>query len=111
MEPNETEICVCVETEITDEEHLIIDELIALMIRHETEEQLPFKKVDQRKLKDVTKKMNAVIIHIEIDITQTKKIAMTAALWFAKEVGVTKAKKQRKKSHGGKEGLKVILLT
>ena len=48
---------------------------------------------DQRKLKDVTKKVNAVIIHIEKDITQTKKIAMTAALWFAKEVGVKKAKK------------------
>ena len=44
-------------------------------------------------MKDVTKKVNAVIIHIEKDITQTKKIAMTAALWFAKEVGVTKAKK------------------
>ena len=48
MEPNETEICVCVETEIKDEEHLIIDELIALMIRNETEEYLTFKKVDQR---------------------------------------------------------------
>ena len=48
MEPNETEICVCVETEITDEEHLITDELIALMIRNETEEYLTFKKVDQR---------------------------------------------------------------
>ena len=106
MEPNETEICVCVETEITDEEHLIIDELIALMIRHETEQQLPFKKVDQRKLKDVTKKMNAVIIHIEIDITQTKKIAMTAALWFAKEVGVEKGKKVEKKEPWWKRGIK-----
>ena len=48
VEPNETEICVCVETEITDEEHLITDELIALMIRNETEEYLTFKKVDQR---------------------------------------------------------------
>ena len=48
VEPNETEICVCVETEITDDEHLITDELIALMIRNETEEYLTFKKVDQR---------------------------------------------------------------
>ena len=48
VEPNETEICVCVETEITDEEHLITDKLIALMIRNETEEYLTFKKVDQR---------------------------------------------------------------
>ena len=48
MEPNETEICVCVETEITDEEHVIIDKLIALMIINETEEYLTFKKVDQR---------------------------------------------------------------
>ena len=29
------------------------------MIRNETEKYLPFKKVDQRKLRDVTKKMNA----------------------------------------------------
>ena len=67
MEPSETEICVRVETKITDEERLIIDELKSLMIRNETEEYLPFKKVDQRKLRDVTKKVNALIRHIETD--------------------------------------------
>ena len=36
MEPNETEILVCVETKITGEERLIIDELKALMITNET---------------------------------------------------------------------------
>ena len=42
------------------------------MIRNEIEEYLPFKKVDQRKLSDITKVVNAVIIHIETDdITQT----------------------------------------
>ena len=35
VEPSETEIRVRVETKITDEEHLIIDELEALMIRNE----------------------------------------------------------------------------
>ena len=35
MEPNETDIHPCVETEITHEEHLIIDELKALMINNE----------------------------------------------------------------------------
>ena len=41
------------------------------MIRNETEEYLPFKKVDQRKLRNVTKKVNAVIRHTETDdITQ-----------------------------------------
>ena len=35
-EPNETDIHPCVETEITHEEHLIIDELKALMINNET---------------------------------------------------------------------------
>ena len=74
MEPNETEIRVRVEIEITDAEHLIIDELKALMIRNETEKYLPFKKVDERKLRDVTKKVNAVIRHIETDdVTQTNK--------------------------------------
>ena len=81
MEPSETEIRVRVETEITDEERLTIDELKTLMIRNETEEYLLFKKVDQRKLRDVTKKVNAVIRHIETDdVTQTNKLAMAAAL-------------------------------
>ena len=72
MEPIETEIRVHVKAKITDEERLIIGELKALTIRNETEEYLPFKKVDQRKQRDVTKKVNAVIRHIETDdVTQT----------------------------------------
>ena len=87
MEPNETEIRVRVKTEIIDEECYIIDELKDLMIRNETEEYLPFKKVDQRKLRDVIKKVNAVIRHIETDdLTQTNKLAVAAAFWVAKEI-------------------------
>ena len=98
MEPSVTEICVRVETKITDEERLIIDELKALIISNETEEYLPFKKVDQRNLRDVTKKVNAVIRHIEIDdVTQRNKFAMAAALWIVKEVGVKKGKIGEKK--------------
>ena len=42
------------------------------MINNEAKEYLPFEKVDQRKLRDVTKKVNAVIKHIEADdVTQT----------------------------------------
>ena len=86
------------------------------MIRNETEEYLPFKKLHQRKLGDVTKKVNAVIRHTETDdVMQTNKLAMAAALWVAKEVGVKKGKigekKERKRSCGGKEELKVILPT
>ena len=73
MEPSEKEIRVRVESKITDEERLIMDELKAL-IRNETEEYLPFKKVDQRKLRDVTKQVNAVIRNIETDdATRTKQ--------------------------------------
>ena len=76
------QIRVCVETKITDEERLITDELKALKIRNETEEYLPFKKVDQRKLGDVTKKVNAVMRHSETDdLTQTNKLAMAAACY------------------------------
>ena len=72
MEPNETDIRVRVETEITNEKPLIIDVLKALMIKNETEDYLLFKKLDQRRLSDVTKKVNAVISHIEKDdVTQT----------------------------------------
>ena len=46
MDPSETEIGVRVETEITDEKRLIIDELKASMIRNETEEYPLFKKVN-----------------------------------------------------------------
>ena len=93
IEPSETETHVHVECKIIDEEHLIIDELKTLMIRNETEEYLPFKKVVQRKLRDVTKKVNAVIRHFETDdVTQTNKLAMAAALWVTKEVGVKKGK-------------------
>ena len=42
------QIHVHVEIKITAEDRLIIDEPEALMIRNETEEYLPFKKVDQR---------------------------------------------------------------
>ena len=68
------------------------------MIRDETEEYLHLKNVDQRKMKDVTENVNAVIRHTETDdVTQTNKHAMTAALQFAKEVGVKKSKIREKK--------------
>ena len=98
MEPSEIEIRIRVETNITDKERLIIDELKPLMIRNKTEEYLPFKKVDQRKLRDITKKVNAVIRHIETDdVTQTNKRAKAAALSIAKAVGVKKCKIGEKK--------------
>ena len=68
------------------------------MIKNETKEYLPFKKEDQRKLRDLTKKISAVISHIETDdITQTNRLCIDAALWIAKEVGVRKSKNEEKK--------------
>ena len=85
MEPNQTEIRVRVETEITDEECLIIYELKALMIRNETEQYLPFKEVDQRKLRDVNKRVNAVTRHIEADdATEINKLAIAVVIRAAK---------------------------
>ena len=87
IETNKTEIRVRVETEIIDDQRLIIAELKALMIKNKTKQYLPLKKVDQRKLRDVIKKVNAMIRHIEtVYIIQTNKLAMAAALWVAKEV-------------------------
>ena len=63
------------------------------MIRNETEEYLPFKKVDQKKLRDVTKKVNVVIRHIEREgAAQTNTLAKAVALQVAKEAGVKKGK-------------------
>ena len=54
--------------------------------------------MDQRKLRDITKKVNAVIRHIETDdVAQTHKLAMEAALCVAIEVGVKKRQKKREK--------------
>ena len=59
---------------------------------------LSFKEVDQKKLRAVTKKVNAVIRHIETDdVIQTNKLSMIAVFWVAKEVGVKKGKTREKK--------------
>ena len=59
------------------------------MINNETEEYPPFKKVDQRKLRDVTKRVNLVLRHIETDdVTQTNKLAIAATIWVTKEVAL-----------------------
>ena len=48
---------------------------------------LSFKEVDQKKLRAVTKKVNAVIRYIETDdVTQTNKLAMTAVFWLQKKL-------------------------
>ena len=87
IEPNKTEIHVLVETEIKNDERLIYDEFKALMIRNETEEYLPLKKVSQRKLKDETKKVNELLRQTGTDdITQINKLALAAALWVVKKL-------------------------
>ena len=99
-----------VETNETEKILVRVETGIAETIRNETEEYLPFKKVNQRKLKIVNKKKNKVVRHIEIDdVTQANNFSMAAALWVAKEVGVKKDEIGKKKSVGGKEELKVIL--
>ena len=114
MDPSETEILVRVETKITDEERLTTDELKPLMIRSKTEENLPSKKVDQRKLRGLTKKVNAVIRHIETDdVTQRNKKTChgSSPLGCKRSWSEERQKLETKKSHGGKEELKVILPT
>ena len=62
---------------------------------------------DQRKLRDTTKKVNAVIKHIETDDTiQTNKLAMAAALWVTKVVGVRNDKKEEKKGQWSKRRIR-----
>ena len=52
-----------------------------MMIRNETEVYLSFKKTDQRKWRDLTQKVNAVIRDIQADdVAQINKLAMAAAL-------------------------------
>ena len=46
------------------------------------------KEIDQRKLRDATKNVNAVIRHIETDdITQTNKLAITQPFGLRKKLG------------------------
>ena len=41
---------------------------------NKTEEHLPFKKVDQRTLRDATQKVNAVVRHTETDDNSNKQV-------------------------------------
>ena len=49
-------------------------------------------------MRDVTQQVNAVMKHTETDdVTQKNKLAMTAAIWAAKEVRMKKLKRGEKK--------------
>ena len=61
-------------------------------------------------MRDVTKKMDAVIRHIETDdVTQTNKLAMAAALWIAKVVGVKKGSRGEKKESWWKTRIEDVI--
>ena len=66
------------------------------MIKNETKEYLPFKKVDERNLREGTKKVNAVIRHIKTDdVTQNKETCYGSSPMGCKR-SRNKAKQERK---------------
>ena len=98
-EVNEAEIAVEVSeaSEITPEEQLIIDEVKGLMAQRETNDNIMFKKVDQKRLSEETLKVNGAIKHlVTADITQTNNLIKAASLWVAKQLGLKAVKKGKK---------------
>ena len=62
------------------------------------QEYLPLKKVDQRKLRDVTKKMSAVVRHIETDdVTQTNQTCFGSIPLSCKRSWSEERQKRREK--------------
>ena len=87
-----------VETNETEKILVRVETGIAETIRNETEEYLPFKKVDQRKLKTVNKKKYKVVRHIEIDdVTQANNCSMAAALLGCKRSWSEERRNRKKK--------------
>ena len=98
-EVNEADISIEVgeAAEITPEEQLIIDEVKALMAQGETNNNIMFKIVDQKRLSEETLKVNGAIKHlVTVDITQTNNLIKAASLWVAKQLGLKFVKKGKK---------------
>ena len=98
-ENNESDIAMEVNeaTEITPEERLIIDEVKGLMAEGKTNDNIMFKKVDQKRLSEETLKVNGAIKHlVTADITQTNNLIKAASLWVAKQLGLKTVKKEKK---------------
>ena len=96
---NEADITIGVSeaTEITPEAQLIIDEVKGLMVQGETNDNIMFKKVDQKRLSEETLKLNGAIKHlVTADITQTNNLTKAASLWVAKQLGLKTVKKGKK---------------
>ncbi|XP_063595812.1 uncharacterized protein LOC134772704 [Penaeus indicus] len=98
-EVNEADITIEVSeaAEITPEEQLIIDEVKGLMAQGVTNDNIMFKKVDQKRLSEETLKVNGAIKHlVTADITQTNNLIKAASLWVAKQLGLKTVKKEKK---------------
>ena len=76
---------------------MIIDEVKGLMAQRETNDNIMFKKVDQKRLSEETLKVNGAIKHlVTADITQTNNLIKAASLWVAKQLGLKAVKKGKK---------------
>ncbi len=81
----------------TPEEQLIIDEVRGLMLQGETNDNIMFKKVDQKRLSEETRKVNGAIKHlVTADVTQTNNLIKAASRWVAKQLGLKNIKKGKK---------------
>ena len=80
------------------------------MRKEEPSDQRLFKKVDQRKLCDETRKSNAALKHFLTSyITQSNELTKAVTLWVAKQVRLRKTKKGEKESHSGKYKVKMTI--
>ena len=67
------------------------------MAEGKTNDNIMFKKVDQKRLSEETLKVNGAIKHlVTADITQTNNLIKAASLWVAKQLGLKTVKKGKK---------------
>lgn len=85
-------------------------ELKVIMGKEEKDKYLLFKKIEQWKLCDETKKANTAKRHLAAaDKTQSNKLTKREALWVAKQVGLRKVKNRDRREPWWKRQIELIL--
>ena len=86
------------ENAITEEHKEIVEKVIQIIQEGKTCDGIVFKKVDSKKLKSQTAKVNAAISHIKTNnITQTNNLIKACSVWIAEEMGLKKFELKEKK--------------
>ena len=95
---------VVIEGEMNDEEKEMTSQIVDLMKKDDLQMIRRFKKVDRRKLNDITKKVNCVLNYVITDnISDTNKLIKAAAVYIGEQTGLKRKAVVKRLNRGGKE--------